>query len=65
MISGKREALTIFGTDYETPDGTCIRDYIHVLDVVDAHILGLEALCANPNSSVYNLGTGFSFRLKK
>ena len=40
-IAGKRGALTVFGTDYETPDGTCIRDYVHVCDLVDAHVLGL------------------------
>ncbi|HHI71202.1 MAG TPA: UDP-glucose 4-epimerase GalE, partial [Rhodobacteraceae bacterium] len=43
-IAGRREALTIYGTDYDTPDGTCIRDYVHVCDLVDAHILGLEWL---------------------
>tara|TARA_R110002012_G_scaffold7249_6_gene34241 strand:- start:5247 stop:5960 length:714 start_codon:yes stop_codon:yes gene_type:complete len=40
-IDGKRDALTVFGTDYDTPDGTCIRDYVHVCDLVDAHVLGL------------------------
>ena len=40
-VNGKRDALTIFGTDYDTPDGTCIRDYVHVCDLVEAHILGL------------------------
>ncbi len=39
-IDGKRDKITIFGTDYETPDGTCIRDYVHVCDLVDAHVLG-------------------------
>ena len=43
-IEGKRDALTIFGTDYDTPDGTCIRDYVHVCDLVDAHVLGLKWL---------------------
>jgi len=43
-IAGKRDALTIFGTDYDTPDGTCIRDYVHVCDLVDAHVLGLKWL---------------------
>ena len=41
---GQREAVTIFGTDYPTPDGTCIRDYIHVTDLADAHVLALEGL---------------------
>ena len=43
-IDGKRAALTIFGTDYDTPDGTCIRDYVHVCDLVDAHVLGIKWL---------------------
>lgn len=43
-IDGKRPALTIHGTDYPTPDGTCIRDYVHVMDLVDAHVLGLRHL---------------------
>jgi UDP-glucose 4-epimerase len=43
-IDGKRDALTIFSTDYDTPDGTCIRDYVHVCDLVDAHGLGLKWL---------------------
>lgn len=51
---GQRENVSIFGTDYETPDGTCIRDYIHILDLAQAHMLALEA----PKSAFYNLGTG-------
>ena len=43
-VDGKRDALTIFGTDYDTPDGTCIRDYVHVCDLVEAHVLGLKWL---------------------
>jgi UDP-glucose 4-epimerase len=54
---GKREKITIFGDDYPTPDGTCIRDYIHVEDLVDAHVVVLEALLPN-DKRVYNLGTG-------
>jgi UDP-glucose 4-epimerase len=53
----QRDAITVYGDDYETPDGTCIRDYIHVLDLADAHILALEAL-ADGQSRVYNLGNG-------
>jgi UDP-glucose 4-epimerase len=54
---GKREAVTIFGTDYDTPDGTCIRDYIHVTDLVDAHVVVMEAL--QPGQALtYNLGIG-------
>src|SRR5256886_6663037 len=51
---GQKKHVEIFGTDYETPDGTCIRDYIHIIDLAHAHILALEA----PASAVYNLGTG-------
>lgn len=60
----KREAISIFGTDYPTPDGTCVRDYIHVSDLADAHILGLEFLLAGNDSNVFNLGNcnGFSVR---
>ena len=44
VLEGKQKSVTIFGTDYDTPDGTCIRDYIHVCDLIDAHVLGLEWL---------------------
>ncbi len=60
-IIGKRDALTIFGTDYDTPDGTCIRDYVHVSDLIDAHIAGLDWLDAGKGSRVFNLGTGQGF----
>ena len=60
-IDGKRDALTIFGTDYDTPDGTCIRDYVHVCDLVDAHVLGLNWLLEDKGSRVFNLGTGTGF----
>ena len=63
-IDGKRDALTIFGTDYDTPDGTCIRDYVHVCDLVDAHVLGLEWLRAGKGSRVFNLGTGTGFSVR-
>ena len=63
-IDGQRDALTIFGTDYETPDGTCIRDYVHVCDLVDAHILGLRHLEGGGASSVFNLGTGSGFSVR-
>ena len=56
-IQGKRAALEIFGDDYPTPDGTCIRDYIHVNDLADAHVLGLEYL-SKAESAALNLGTG-------
>jgi UDP-glucose 4-epimerase len=60
-IDGKRDGLTVFGTDYETPDGTCIRDYVHVCDLVDAHVLGLDGLEQGKGSRVFNLGTGSGF----
>ncbi len=60
-IDGKRDGLTVFGTDYDTPDGTCIRDYVHVCDLVDAHVLGLEWLENGKGSRVFNLGTGSGF----
>ena len=64
-IDGKRDALTIFGTDYDTPDGTCIRDYVHVCDLVDAHVLGLDWLLNDRGSRVFNLGTGSGFSVKE
>ena len=64
VASGRRPAVSIFGTDYPTPDGTCVRDYIHVDDLCQAHLLALEALTANERSASYNLGNnqGFSVR---
>ena len=63
--SSKREDIKIFGTDYDTPDGTCIRDYIHVTDLADAHILALEYLKRGGNSDVFNLGNGSGFSVKE
>lgn len=62
---GKRESISIFGTDYPTPDGTCIRDYIHVSDLADAHVLGLEYLLQGNDSEVFNLGNGLGFSVKE
>jgi UDP-glucose 4-epimerase len=61
---GKRESISILGTDYPTPDGTCVRDFIHVSDLAEAHVLGLEYLLKGGNSDVFNLGNanGFSVR---
>lgn len=64
-ISGKRSALTVFGDDYDTPDGTCIRDYVHVCDLVDAHVLGLKWLQDGKGSRVFNLGTGSGFSVRE
>ena len=57
---GQRDSIQIFGTDYDTPDGACIRDYVHVLDLARAHILALDAL-ADGRSRVYNLGSGSGY----
>ncbi len=62
---GKRECISVFGTDYPTPDGTCIRDYIHVNDLADAHILGLEYLLNGGESEVFNLGNGNGFSVRE
>lgn len=62
---GKRDAISIFGTDYPTPDGTCVRDYIHVTDLASAHILGLEYLLKGGDSNVFNLGNGNGFSVKQ
>ena len=61
---GRREKIFIFGDDYSTPDGTCIRDYIHVADLADAHILALNAL-ASRDKMIYNLGNGSGFSVKQ
>lgn len=57
---GQREHIIVYGDDYDTPDGTCIRDYIHVMDLAEAHILALEAIADGP-SRVYNLGSGHGY----
>lgn len=62
---GKRDSISIFGTDYDTPDGTCIRDYIHVRDLAQAHILGLEHLLKGGASEVFNLGNGRGFSIQE
>jgi UDP-glucose 4-epimerase len=61
---GKAESATIFGTDYPTPDGTCIRDYVHLADLVEAHLLALEALGARAKL-VYNVGSGRGFSVRE
>ncbi|WP_445633925.1 UDP-glucose 4-epimerase GalE [Nostoc sp. DSM 114161] len=62
---GKRDSILIFGTDYPTEDGTCIRDYIHVTDLAQAHILGLEYLLKGGESEVFNLGNGNGFSVRE
>ena len=61
---GKREDVKIFGTDYPTPDGTCIRDYIHIEDLCSAHLLALEKL-SSKNELVYNLGNGKGYSVRQ
>lgn len=62
---GQREKISIFGSDYPTEDGTCVRDYIHVTDLADAHILALERLQKGGDSAVFNLGNGTGFSVKE
>lgn len=62
---GKRESIKIYGDDYNTPDGTCVRDYIHVNDLASAHILALESLHNGAESDVFNLGNGNGFSVKE
>ncbi len=62
---GKRECITIFGDDYNTEDGTCVRDYIHVTDLADAHILALNKMRKDGKSNIYNLGNGNGFSVKE
>lgn len=62
---GQREAITIFGDDYNTPDGTCIRDYVHVEDLIEAHILSLEYLNQHNDSQIFNLGSSTGYSVKE
>ncbi|MEB3314436.1 MAG: UDP-glucose 4-epimerase GalE [Cyanobacteriota bacterium] len=62
---GKRDAIHVYGTDYPTPDGTCIRDYIHVCDLADAHVLGLQYLLQGGATTVFNLGNGNGFSVRQ
>jgi UDP-glucose 4-epimerase len=64
-IAGKRAGLILHGTDYPTPDGTCIRDYVHVMDLAEAHVLGLQYLLDGKGSRVFNLGTGHGFSVRE
>ena len=61
---GQAESATIYGTDYPTPDGTCIRDYIHIADLVSAHILALDALDKR-DKLIYNIGSGNGFSVRE
>lgn len=63
--NGTRDHISIFGTDYNTPDGTCIRDYIHVTDLAQAHILAVEYLLNGGESNIFNLGNGVGFSVRE
>ena len=63
--NGDKADIHIFGDDYETPDGTCIRDFIHVCDLADAHVLGLHKLLSEPGQYIYNLGLGKGYSVKE
>lgn len=62
---GTRDHISIFGTDYPTSDGTCIRDYIHVTDLAQAHILAVEYLMKGSKSDIFNLGNGVGFSVRE
>lgn len=63
--SGRRDAITVFGDDYPTPDGTCVRDYIHIVDLCDAHMKALEHMMKSGQSARFNLGNGSGFSVKE
>ena len=63
--SGRRQNITVFGDDYDTPDGTCIRDYIHINDLCSAHLLALEYLVNGGDSKAYNMGNGQGYSIKE
>lgn len=63
--NGQREAISIFGDDYDTKDGTCVRDYIHVTDLAQAHILAVKYLANGNESNIFNLGNGVGFTVKE
>lgn len=63
--NGQRPAVSVFGTDYETRDGTCVRDYIHVTDLAEAHILAVKYLAAGGESGAFNLGNGVGFTVRE
>ena len=67
VAAGRRDSVTVFGTDYETPDGTCVRDYVHVSDLASAHLLALNALAieGRPKQLIYNLGNGRGFSVRQ
>ncbi|MBE9489617.1 MAG: UDP-glucose 4-epimerase GalE [Bacteroidetes bacterium] len=65
VASRRRESISVFGRDYDTPDGTCVRDYIHIVDLCSAHLLALEKIIISSKSHVYNLGNGNGFSVQE
>ena len=65
VASGRREAISIYGNDYDTPDRTCIRDYIHIMDLCDAHLLAVNHLISGKGSARYNLGNGLGYSVQE
>lgn len=65
VATGKREVLNIYGDDYDTPDGTCQRDYIHVVDLAKGHVAALQHIDQTPGFTAYNLGTGSLISVKQ
>ena len=65
VASGRRAHVAIFGTDYDTADGTCIRDYIHVSDLAEAHVRALQVLDTDKAQTAYNLGTGTGYSVRQ
>jgi len=65
VATGERDAIRIFGEDYPTPDGSCLRDYVHVSDLAQAHLLGLESLLNGGGNSIYNLGNSTGYSVKQ
>jgi UDP-glucose 4-epimerase len=63
--SGRRKEFKVYGDDYDTQDGTCVRDYIHVMDLSEAHLLSLEKLIKNQKSDIYNIGNNKGFSVKE
>jgi UDP-glucose 4-epimerase len=64
VARGERDSIGIYGTDYPTPDGTCIRDYIHIADLVSAHLLALDGL-KERDQLIYNLGSGTGYSVRE
>ena len=64
-LTGEKEYIEVFGTDYDTPDGTCIRDYIHVNDLADAHLKAVDYLMKGGATECFNLGTGLGLSVRE